>query len=136
MIEETVANYISTNAATYAVGEVVPGDGTMWTQGVDIFLHHFPEGNEQGIIVRYGNNNITWHALSKTNLKIIVAWYDYVTARNKLATIINMMNDNRGSLDGSWSVTNDIYIEELGRDEEGRYTFVIETETKYDYSEL
>lgn len=136
MLQETIANYISFNAPEYAIGESVPNDGSKWSEGVDIFLHYFPEGYEEGIIIKYGDNNIKWKQLSRTSLKIVVAWFDYITSRNKTDTILYMMNDNRGSLDGSWCVTNDLYAEEFGQDDEGRYVFVIEMETKYDYNML
>lgn len=122
MLEETIANYIAGN--------------TSLVTGTDIFLHSFPEGFEEGVIVRCGNEVASFEPLRNNSTRLLIFYRDYIDSRNIVEVLMVLLNSKRGTLDGTWTITGELNTEELGEDQEGRFGFSIELSLSYDYSTI
>lgn len=116
MINEDVALYIENN--------------TNLVRGEDIFLQFFPEGFDEGIIIKIGRNTRLFYEMQTHNSRILVFKYDYFDSLNLVDTLMDLLNNKRGTLDGTWTITDEIISEDLGVDEQSRYGFSIETQIR------
>jgi hypothetical protein len=122
MIEETVAEYIASN--------------TTHSTGTDLFLQYFVNEVDEGIVV-VGRTIFAEHTpMWATIIRILVAYFDYITTRTKTYELINLFNNKRGTVDGTWTISGPIETEDLGKDENNRFVFCIEIKVNYDYDTL
>ncbi|HID30662.1 MAG TPA: hypothetical protein EYP19_11740 [Desulfobacterales bacterium] len=108
MVEEDVANYIASNS-DFAVG-------------TDIFLGTLPSGTREGMIVRNVRELEAFSALNLAYISIVLFYRSYSTAAESQATVSDLLNNRRGTLDGTWCVASDkVEREDLGIDTLNRY---------------
>lgn len=107
MVEETIAEYIAAQTA--------------FATGTDIFLATLPTETREGIVIRLIRDVVAWGRLTFGFVTILLFYQDYPTARANQDTISALMDNYRGSLDGSWAVAGEVEAENLGLDSLNRY---------------
>jgi hypothetical protein len=97
----------------------------------NLFLSELPLEKREGVVVRVLRESKTWGALFSGVLIVMVFKESYPDARNLASTISTELNDRRGTLDASWTVTKKVEMTNYGKDELDRYTFVVTCPISY-----
>jgi len=101
------------------------------TTGDNLFLINLLETTQEGVCVLFYREVQIEGSFSRELLQILIFYRDYVVANNLRKTIVDLLDGRRGTVDGTWTVSDIIKSEFMGTDPHERNIFSIITEIAY-----
>lgn len=116
---------VESDVATFIAGEAG------LTKGTNLFLSELPLETREGVAVRILRERKKFAVMYEGNLVVMVFKMSYPAARDLSTTISTALNERRGTLDASWTVRDEVEMQNYGKDGLDRYTFVVTCPISY-----
>jgi len=117
-IESDIARYIA--------------DNTSYTLGDSIWLHNVPEGEAEGIAVKFIRELSNYGSFKTSSIAIFTVFKTWATQRSNLETLTSLLESRRGVLNSSWGIASEVTQNNYGLDEYDRYISSVVTTVKHE----
>jgi hypothetical protein len=106
---------ILTKVATYIY------TGLELTPGTDFFLHNLPDGVNAGVVLQSISPVEGYYGFVNDRMSVFLFYPSWATVKTNIDILYDILHHAYGTLDGTWSLRDDIVTDNYGIDDLGRY---------------